>query len=602
MATKGAAMIHDIDLPDLGLARALVWAALVASASAGWAQAPGLDDKAEAAVAPPAPDCPVTAQRAEADLERGRAAEAAKAWKDAAVAWREASAGFLAVAANCPATAAHAGRQGDLATQGLKRAEAQLAHQSDCLPRIDKALDLDIRAATARAGGGNPAEVERVLAEAEAQWREAAGACQPPHREKAERSLAATIKARAANQELLSGGPACDAAWKNATTLGDLAKGAWKEKRWDDAAMLYGKAGLAWDGAADKCAGERQQTAQRKSEQTWVDAHNAEHCGPLWDAATELTQRLKTGAVGADQTERDQMSVKAEVAWREAVGKCKGSPQMQARTNADALARERGAPLPPSVMAQFAGKGVGPQLAATSAAKSGGPAVALSAAGIAAPAASGAAAASASGPVSPAQPGVLIAGDTVFRGQFVADRETGEVSGSGTVEWANGESFVGAVVKGKRQGKGRFNWVGGQWYEGDWVDDRAMGQGVIQFAGGNRYEGAVVDGEPQGRGTMVFAFGDRYTGEFVHAVPHGQGTYIWKSGNRYDGAWSLGKKHGQGKLVWADGVIWEGEFRDDQESDNIRITNPPPQRLVADNAATAAPATPTAAGAPSASR
>jgi multidrug resistance efflux pump len=39
--------------------------------------------------------------------------------------------------------------------------------------------------------------------------------------------------------------------------------------------------------------GVRQQQAQRKAEQAQVDAHNAEHCGPLWDQATDHTQRLK---------------------------------------------------------------------------------------------------------------------------------------------------------------------------------------------------------------------------------------------------------------------------------------------------------------------
>ena len=29
-------------------------------------------------------------------------------------------------------------------------------------------------------------------------------------------------------------------------------------------------------------------------EQTQIDAHNAEHCGPLWDAATDQTQQLRT--------------------------------------------------------------------------------------------------------------------------------------------------------------------------------------------------------------------------------------------------------------------------------------------------------------------
>ena len=81
----------------------------------------------------------------------------------------------------------------------------------------------------------------------------------------------------------------------------------------------------------------------------------------------------------------------------------------------------------------------------------------------------------------PAADGVLVAGDTTYRGAFAIVSASGEVSGTGAVEWANGERFTGTLVKGRRQGKGRFSWASGQWYEGDWVDDRATGHGVSQF-------------------------------------------------------------------------------------------------------------------------
>ncbi|MBL8157896.1 MAG: hypothetical protein JNM70_27430, partial [Anaerolineae bacterium] len=133
-----------------------------------------------------------------------------------------------------------------------------------------------------------------------------------------------------------------------------------KDKRWDDAAMLYDKAAMAWEGAADKCSGTRQQQAQRKAEQTHVDAHNAEHCGPLWDAATDQAQRLKTNGASLTAGERDQLSIRAEVGWRDAAAACRGSPQTLARTNAEALARERGAPLPAQAMAMYGSKKVPP--------------------------------------------------------------------------------------------------------------------------------------------------------------------------------------------------------------------------------------------------
>lgn len=566
-------------------------------------------------------DCAVLLQEAEAGLQLGLQAIGSKRWKEAQVSLKAAAASFLKVAAGCPAQAIQASKQRERASAELSLAEAGASHQGECQPRLDKALELDIRATLARNEKGDPVEVERLLGEAETVWREAASLCHSPHREKAERSLAATIRARTANAELLSSGPACEAALKNANALVEFARTAWKDKRWDDAGMLYGKAVLAWEGAADKCTGSRQQQAQRKVEQTQVDAHNAEFCGPLWDAATEHSQRLKAaGGSGATVTasEKDILSFRAEVAWREATSQCRGTSQGLARNNADAVARERGTPLPPQAMTLYASRKVLPPASvvvappgATALAPAASPAIsvvvpplALVAEGaiqgpakqatpLVRPAVVVTSAVAQTTPptvqetrsiraalppqavdkpaeksaVAPPVDGVFVAGESTYRGAFVVDRKSGAVSGSGTVEWANGERFVGSLVDGRREGKGRFEWPGGQWYEGNWSDDKATGQGVIQYVGGNRYEGAVVDGEPQGKGSLVFPSGDRYTGEFVRGVFHGQGTYAWKNGNRYDGSWSLGKKHGQGRLTWASGEGWEGEFKDDQRTE-----------------------------------
>lgn len=536
----------------------------------------------------PPMDCPAAMQEAEMGFERGQQATSAKQWAEARRLLAEAGAAYLAVAANCPALAAQANRQGDRATDALKAAEAVSTHHTECQPRLDKALDLDLKAAALKSEKGDPAQIERLLAEAETTWREATEHCHAPHREKAEKSLAATQRARAANGELLSAGPACDVAWKNATALADYARAAWKEKRWDDAAALYSKSVLAWEGAADKCLGNRQEQAVRKVAQTQIDAHNAEHCGPLWDHATDQTQALRTTGPAVSATEKDVLSVRAEAAWRDAVSFCRGHPQALARTNADAIARERGTPLPTNAVALYGTRKAPPPAAAPSAAPQAAPTkvaqAPVAAAASVAPAAekpvvtppvavaptAPAAPASTMAPAAPSGELVVKAGDTTYRGNFVLDRKSGAVSGTGTVEWTNGERYVGQMVEGRKHGKGRFEWVGGQWYEGDWVNDQALGYGVIRFANGIRYEGAVKEGEPSGRGTQVFPSGDRYTGEFAKGIFHGQGTYAWKAGNRYEGSWNMGRKHGHGRLTWAGGDAWEGEFQNDQQTDKGR--------------------------------
>lgn len=540
-------------------------------------------------------DCPLAMQEAEMGFERGQQAASAKRWAEARHLFAEAGAAYLAVAAHCPALAAQANRQGDRATDALKTAEAASTHHTECQPRLDKALDLDLKAAALKSDKGEPAQIERLLAEAETTWREATERCHPPHREKAEKSLAATQRARAANAELLSAGPACDTAWKNATALADYARAAWKEKRWDDAAALYSKSVLAWEGAADKCLGSRQEQAVRKVAQTQIDAHNAEHCGPLWDHATDQTQALRTAAPAVSATEKEVLSVRAEAAWRDAVSFCRGSPQSLARTNADAIARERGTPLPPNAVALYGTRKPPPSAAAVNAPQPApvkvvqAPAAAVkqpvsappppaaaspvvaSVSSTAAPATAAPASAVATSPAAaPAGEVVVTAGDTTYRGNFILDRKSGAVSGTGSVEWTNGERYVGQLLEGRKHGKGRFEWVGGQWYEGDWANDQAVGYGVIRFANGIRYEGAVKDGEPSGRGTQVFPSGDRYTGEFLKGVFHGRGAYAWKAGNRYEGSWNMGRKHGHGRLSWAGGGAWEGEFQNDQQTEKGR--------------------------------
>jgi hypothetical protein len=536
------------------------------------------------------PDCATRLKNAEGQLEQGVQFNARKQWRDGINSLRDAAAALMSTATHCPDLAAQANALSEKAHHETKQAESNVSFQSDCQPRLDKALDLDIQASSARREKKEPREIELLLAEAEAGWRDAVSLCQSPHREKAERNLNATLRARATNAEQLSGGPACDSAWKNANTLGELAKSAWKDKQWEEAAMLYHKGLLAWEGASEKCLGSRQQLAIKKIEQTQTDAHNAEYCGPQWDEATELTQHMKANAASATVLDRETQSIKAEVAWRDAVNICRGTPQALAKGNADALARERGAPLPPQAMAQYGKKTVltatiapGPSIAPAQTVTHPVPDNASAripekpkAVAPVAPVASVSPVASRDTtevtappppPVKAGEPEVIVSGNTTYRGNFTRHAETGALSGLGTVEWSNGERYNGYLLDGARHGKGRFTWTNGQWYDGEWKNNIALGQGVIHFSNGNRYEGLVSNGLPHGQGTLNFASGDRYTGNFMQGTFHGQGSYFWKSGSRYDGEWLAGSKHGKGRLTMENGNGWEGEFRDDKETD-----------------------------------
>ena len=150
-------------------------------------------------------------------------------------------------------------------------------------------------------------------------------------------------------------------------------------------------------------------------------------------------------------------------------------------------------------------------------------------------------------PVATGKKSLTLDGQTLT-GDFSVDPETGIVSGTGKIVWADGTQFEGTLVRGMKEGKGRFRWSNGQRYNGDWARDL-----------------------PNGKGTIIFPNGDRYTGDVTDGMPHGQGTTRFKGGDVYSGAWVRGKSQGYGRYTWVNGSYWEGEFKDDKRTENGKI-------------------------------
>jgi hypothetical protein len=153
-------------------------------------------------------------------------------------------------------------------------------------------------------------------------------------------------------------------------------------------------------------------------------------------------------------------------------------------------------------------------------------------------------------PAAPSGPARTIRlGDQAMTGNFVSDPQTGKVSGTGHIDWNNGNNFQGTLVHGVKQGKGQFIWRSGQRYSGDWANDLPNGKGTIVFANGDRYDGDVKDGQA-----------------------HGQGIARFKGGDSYAGNWVNGKRHGTGRYSWVQGGYWEGEFRNGERTENGTMT------------------------------
>jgi hypothetical protein len=455
-----------------------------------------------------------------------------------------------------------------------------------CASVSDRAMASDLRAATAQSRKEDSAQLARLVDESVALWTLAVQRCEGRGQERARRNLADSERSRQGLAAQLGASPACNAGQKDAGSLQELALQAVRERRWVDAALLYRKAENMWDVTAERCAGVAQQTALQRRDQTATDAHNAEHCAPVFERARDQSQQLRRLGAALSPADKQTHSQAAETLWREAITQCKGPALDVARNSAQGLARDRGTPWVATAVPGAAAvvapapATVTPPLAPASSMASAAPTPAL-ASGLAAGAAAGSATspstglfqslsnalsapvAAVSSVIAPAPSGPqdmdLQAGDTRFTGRFA--RDGAALTGNGQVRWANGDQYTGDIVKGLRHGQGSFVWASGQRYSGSWLNDEPQGRGQMGFANGDQYEGDVTQGLPDGQGRMRYASGDQFEGQFRRGKPDGQGHYRWANGQSYEGPWLNEQPHGQGKLKFANGNVYEGQLQ-----------------------------------------
>lgn len=435
-----------------------------------------------------------------------------------------------------------------------------------CRPVSERAMAVDLKAATAQLQKQPLAAQMALYSEAVTLWSQAAAACEGRAKARAQRNLSESQQVKEQLREQQGAGPRCEGAQKDAAALQDLARQSLTERRFAEASVLFRKAEDAWDNASELCTGSQQELAEKRRDQSAVDGHNAEFCAPVFERAREQTQKFRNLPPTLAREEKQEQSQIAETLWHEAITQCKGVVVDAARNQAQALARERGTPwVARNLPAPVATAGTRKPAAGTPATT---PAAALPGGTAPNPSAAGkpaAVAAAAAAPATVPKPGVaepqppeFVSGTTQFSGKFERDPEGTSFSGTGKITWANGDVYDGTLVKGQRQGKGLFVWANGQRFEGDWVQDTPSGKGKMQFPNGNRYEGDVVAGVPQGVGRMQYATGDDYSGHLNAGVPDGRGTYTWKNGQTFEGEWRAERPNGQGILKFANGNVFEG--------------------------------------------
>ena len=94
------------------------------------------------------------------------------------------------------------------------------------------------------------------------------------------------------------------------------------------------------------------------------------------------------------------------------------------------------------------------------------------------------------------------------------------------------------------------------------------GQGTMEWSNGDKYVGEWKDGKIHGKGTMKWSNGDKYVGEWKKGEMHGEGTMEWSDGYKYTGEWKKGEMHGEvsSELVKKETpvgtVIWQEKYED----------------------------------------
>jgi hypothetical protein len=412
----------------------------------------------------------------------------------------------------------------------------------NCSAVSDQAMGADMKVATAQSQRLDASSLSLLVDASISLWTSAVERCDGRAKERAQRNLSDSQRARQGLGAELGAVPACTTGHKDANTLQELAQQAVRDRRWLDAAVTYRKAESMWEVAAERCEGNLQEQAIKRREQTAIDGHNAEYCAPRFERAREQTQQFRRVSPDLPAQDRQVQSQVAESLWRIAIEQCKGPAQDLARSSAQTLARERGTPWVatalPSALANPSSGAVGANLAK--------------------PVAMGNSSIASAATAAPSTDVEIQAGNTRFVGRFL--QENSQISGNGQILWSNGDKYQGDVLRGKRHGQGAFQWSNGQSFIGPWVDDQPRGRGVLRYANGDQYEGDVSGGVPNGSGVLKFASGDVLEARFSNGKAEGQGAFRWISGMTYDGMFASNQPHGKGKMKFADGNLYDGDL------------------------------------------
>eukprot|EP00483_Globobulimina_turgida_P000005 UN00005 len=147
---------------------------------------------------------------------------------------------------------------------------------------------------------------------------------------------------------------------------------------------------------------------------------------------------------------------------------------------------------------------------------------------------------------------------------YEGDEEASEYytkDGKAKVMYANGDTFEGEFMDGKKNGKGVYFWKDLQaTYDGEWSMDTRKGDGKFTYSDGSHYEGEWDNNYRSGKGTYIYANGDSYCGEYINGQREGQGIYSYKEDySQLIGVWK-DDKFISGQWRYNDNTKWIGSF------------------------------------------
>ncbi|MBR2372077.1 MAG: hypothetical protein IKA90_04310 [Clostridia bacterium] len=115
--------------------------------------------------------------------------------------------------------------------------------------------------------------------------------------------------------------------------------------------------------------------------------------------------------------------------------------------------------------------------------------------------------------------------------------------------------------------KKTLNYPNGDKYVGYVLGDKKQGKGVLYYANGNKYEGDFANDLPHGKGSLLFndpnnkkTKGHVYTGDFVCGKMHGFGVYAYPNGMRYEGGFANDVRDGKGKMYENQKFLFDTEY------------------------------------------